>query len=173
MTYSPNTYCYAHPTRETGLRCKRCERYICTSCARPTPTGYMCRDCVRAHQKSFDTAEWFDFISGFIMAGLLSGVATILVTLIGGIGFLGWFLIFAGAPVAATIIAEGVRYATRRHRSRPLFITCAAGVVMGALPVMIVQILSMNIFGIIFQVIYLIVAVPLVYTRLSGIQFFR
>jgi len=44
---------------------------------------------------------------------------------------------------------------------------------VGALPVMIVQILTMNVFGIVFQVIYLIIAVPLVYTRLSGIQFFK
>jgi len=173
MTDLTINYCYVHPTRETSLRCKRCERYICTSCAVRTPTGYMCKDCVRSHQKSFDTAEWVDFILGFIAAGLLSGVATFLVTLIGGIGFFGWFLILVGAPVAATTIAESVRYATRRHRSRPLFITCAAGLVVGALPVMIIQILTMNVFGIVFQVIYLIVAVPLVYTRLSGIQFFR
>lgn len=173
MTESTINYCYAHPTREATLRCKRCERYMCVSCARLTPTGYMCKDCVRVHQKSFDTAEWYDFILGFITAGLLSGAATFLVTLIGGIGFLGWFLIFLGAPVAATTIAESVRYATRRHRSRPLFITCAVGMVVGALPVMIVQILTMNVFGIVFQVIYLIIAVPLVYTRLSGIQFFR
>jgi hypothetical protein len=173
MTDSTIYYCYAHPTRQTSLRCKRCERYMCASCAVRTPTGYMCKDCVRLHQKSFDTAEWFDFILGFITAGLLSGVATFLVTLIGGIGLFGWFLILVGAPVAATTIAESIRLATRRHRSRPLFITCAAGVVVGALPVMIIQILTMNIFGIVFQVIYLIVAVPLIYTRLSGIQFTR
>ena len=173
MTDSTINYCYAHPARQTSLRCKRCERYMCASCAVRTPTGYMCKDCVRLHQKSFDTAEWFDFILGFITAGLLSGVATFLVTLIGGIGFFGWFLILFGAPVAATTIAESIRYATRRHRSRPLFITCAAGVVVGALPVLIIQILTMNVFGIVFQVIYLIVAVPLVYTRLSGIQFTR
>jgi hypothetical protein len=173
MTEVTINYCYIHPTRQTNLRCKRCERFICASCAVRTPTGYMCKECVRLHQKSFDTAEWVDYVFGFIAAGILSGVATFLVTLIGGIGFLGWFLIFIGAPVAASTIAEGVRFATRRHRSRPLFITCAAGLVAGALPIMIVQILTMNVFGIIFQVIYLIIAVPLVYTRLSGIQFFR
>ena len=173
MTDTTITTCYLHPTRETSLRCKRCERYICSSCARRTPTGYMCKDCVRAHQKSFDTAEPLDFISGFSTAGILSGIAAFLVTLIGGIGFFGWFLILAGAPVAATTITEGIRYVTRRHRSRSLFITCAAGVMAGALPVMIFQILTMNIFGILFQVIYLIIAVPFVYARLSGIQFSR
>jgi hypothetical protein len=173
MTDSTVTYCYAHPTRETSLRCKRCERYMCASCSVRTPTGYVCRDCVKAHQKSFDTAEWYDYGLGFITAAILSGVAAFLVTLIGGIGFFGWFLIAAGAPIAGTAIAESVRFVTRRHRSRPLFITIATGVVAGALPIVLFQLLALNLFGILFQVIYLVIAVPLVYTRLSGIQLFR
>ena len=88
----------------------------------------------QAHQKAFDTSEWYDYVLGFVVAGFLSGVAAFLVTLIGGIGFFGWFLIAAGAPAAGTVIAEAVRFVTRRHRSRPLFITVAAGVVLGALP---------------------------------------
>jgi hypothetical protein len=173
MTDSTVTYCYAHPTRETSLRCKRCERYMCASCSVRTPTGYVCRDCVKAHQKTFDTAEWYDYALGFITAAILSGVAAFLVTLIGGIGFFGWFLIAAGAPIAGTAIAESVRFVTRRHRSRPLFITIAAGMVAGALPIFLFQLLALNLFGILFQVIYLVIAVPLVYTRLSGIQLFR
>jgi len=128
---------------------------------------------VRGQQRTFDTSEWYDYIFGFITAGILSGIAAFLVTLIGGIGFFGWFLIAAGSPTAAMAIAEGVRLVTRRHRSRPLFMTIAAGVVLGALPVILLQVLSFNLFGILFQVIYLIIAVPLVYTRLSGIQLFR
>ena len=170
---STTLYCYVHPTRETTLRCKRCEKPICAACAQRTPTGYMCKDCVRSHQKSFDTSEWYDYILGFVVAGILSAVAAFLITLISGIGFIGWILAFSAAPIAGTTIAEGVRAVTRRHRSRPLFLTIAAGVVLGALPVMIFQIFSMNIFGIIFQVIYLVIAVPLVFTRLSGIQLFR
>lgn len=167
------TYCYAHPTRETTLRCKRCERPMCASCSVRTPTGYVCKDCVKSHQKSFDTSEWYDYVTGFIAAGFLSAVAAFLVTLIGGIGFFGWFLIAAGAPVAAGAIAESVRFVTRRRRSRSLFITVAAGVVAGALPIILMQVLTMNLFGILFQVIYLVIAVPIVYTRLSGIQLFR
>jgi hypothetical protein len=166
-------YCYAHPDRETTLRCKRCDQPMCASCARRTPTGYVCKDCVRAHQKSFDTSEWYDYIFGFITASFLSGVAAFLISLLGSIGFIGWFLAISAAPIAGTTIAEAVRYATSRHRSRPLFLTVVAGVVLGALPVVLIQIFSMNIFGIIFQVVYLIIAVPLVYTRLSGIQLSR
>ena len=172
-TISTATYCYAHPGRETNLRCKRCERYICASCAKHTPTGYLCKDCVRAQQKSFDTSEWYDYIFGFLTAGFLSLVATFLVTLISSIGFIGWFLAFLAAPIAGNIIAEGARFVTRRHRSRSLFLTVVTGMVFGALPVMVFQILSLNIFGIIFQVIYLVIAVPIVYTRLSGIQLFK
>jgi hypothetical protein len=166
-------YCYVHPTRETSLRCNNCNRPICASCAVRTPTGYRCRECVRGHQKTFDTTEWYDYITGFIVAALLSAVAAFLVTLIGGIGFFGWFLIAAGAPTAAVAIAEGVRLVTNRRRSRPLFMTVAVGVVLGAIPVILFQVFAMNLFGILFQVIYLAIAVPVVYTRLSGIQLFR
>jgi len=173
MTESTTLYCYVHPNRETSLRCNNCNRPICASCAVRTPTGYRCKECVRERQKTFNTSEWYDYILGFIVAGALSAVATFLVSLIGGIGFFGWIIIFAGAPTAAVIIAEGVRLVTRRHRSRSLFITVAAGVVLGALPVILYQALTLNLFGILFQVIYLVIAVPLIYTRLSGIQLFR
>jgi len=173
MTESTTLYCYVHPNRETALRCNNCNRPICASCAVRTPTGYRCKECVRERQKTFDTSEWYDFILGFIVAGALSAVVAFLVTLIGGIGFFGWIIIFAGAPTAAVMIAEGVRLVTGRRRSRPLFITVAVGVVLGALPVILYQVFSLNLFGILFQVIYLVIAVPVVYTRLSGIQLFR
>ncbi len=174
MTETTETlYCHNHPTRETTLRCKRCERPICTSCAVGTPTGYMCKDCVRERKKTFDTSAWYDYVLGFIVAGFLSGVASFLVTMIGSIGFFGWFLIAAGAPTAGVIIAEGVRLVTRKRRSRSLFITIAVAVVLGALPIIVLEIFILDIFGIVFQVIYLVIATPVVYTRLSGIQLFR
>ena len=79
-------FCYVHPTRETALRCNNCERPICVSCAVRTPTGYRCKECVRNRQKTFDTAEWYDYALGFGVAAFLSGVGAFLVTLIGGIG---------------------------------------------------------------------------------------
>lgn len=173
MTESTSTFCYVHPTRETSLRCKRCDRYICTSCAVSTPTGYICKECMRERQKSFDTALWYDFISGFGIAAILSGVASFLVTLIGGIGFIGFFLVFLGSSAAGGIIAEAVRAATRRRRSRALFMTVAGGMIAGALPMLILQLLSGNIFGIIFQGIFLFISIPLAYARLSGIQLSR
>ena len=173
MMKTGTLYCYVHPNRETSLRCNNCERPICAQCAVRTPTGYRCRECVKGQQKVFNTSEWYDYILGFVVASVLSGVAAFLVTLIGGIGIFGWFIIAAGAPTAAVVIAEGVRLVTGRRRSRPLFITIAVAIVLGALPVILFQLMSLNIFGIVFQVIYLVIAVPTVYARLSGIQLFR
>src|SRR5262245_29812073 len=166
-------YCYNHPTRETSLRCNNCNRPICAACAVRTPTGYRCKECVRDRQRTFNTSEWYDFIVGFLVAAVLSGIAAFLVTLVGGIGFFGLLLLGAGVPMAGAVITEAVRTVTRKRRSRPLFITVAVAVVVGALPVLLVQLLSGNIFAILFQVIYLVIVVPTVYTRLSGIQLFR
>ena len=100
-TTTETLYCYVHPNRETALRCNNCNRPICAACAVRTPIGYRCRECVKGQQKAFDTSEWYDYITGFVVATLLSGVASFLVTFIGGIGFFGWFLIAAGAPSSA------------------------------------------------------------------------
>ena len=173
-TTTETLYCYVHPNRETALRCNNCNRPICAACAIRTPIGYRCRECVKGQQKAFDTSEWYDYLTGFIVAAVLSAIAAFLVTFIGRMGFFGWFLIAAGAPSAAVAIAEGVRLVTGKRRSRPLFLTVGAGVVIGALFVILVQLLIFgNLFGILFQIIYLVIAVPVVYSRLSGIQLFR
>jgi hypothetical protein len=128
---------------------------------------------VQGQQKIFTTAEWYDYIVGFFVAAVLSGIASFRVILIGGIGFFGWFIIAAGAPTAGALIAEAVRFVVRKRRARNLFLTVGAGVALGALPALLFQILFFDLFGVIFQVIYLFIAVPVVYTRLSGIQLFR
>jgi hypothetical protein len=82
MTTTIN-YCYNHPQKETSLRCNRCEQFICSKCAIHTPTGYRCKTCIRAHQKSFDTAQWYDYISASIVAGLLSYFGALIATRFG------------------------------------------------------------------------------------------
>ena len=174
MTVAPApTYCANHPAVETALRCNRCGKPICARCAVRTPTGYRCRECVRGQQKVFVTAEWVDYVLGFVTAGILGLVASLLASLVSGLSFIGWILIVVGAPSAGMVIAEGVRLVTRRHRSRALFITIAAAVVVSALPVIILNLLRLDIFTLLFQGIYLFIATPVVYTRLSGLRLTR
>lgn len=40
--------CYRHPDRETGIRCTRCERSICTDCMVNAAVGFHCPECAGA-----------------------------------------------------------------------------------------------------------------------------
>jgi hypothetical protein len=174
MSDSPVLYCTNHPTVETTLRCKTCDRPICPKCAVRTPTGYSCKDCVRQQQRIFHTARWYDYPLAFVVAAFLSFLAALLAALIGTLaGFLAWFVLLAAVPTAGVLIAEAVRLATRRHRARSLFLTAAAGVVVGALLAALPNLLLFNLLGIIFQGIYVFLATPLVYGRLAGIRLTR
>jgi len=167
------TYCANHPGVETTLRCNKCGKPICAKCAIRTPTGYRCKECVRGQLKIFDTAQWYDYALGFITAGILGFLASLLALFVSRLSFIGWILIIIGAPTAGMVIAEGVRLVIKKRRSRALFITIAAAMLLGALPVIIFNLISFNLFGLIFQGIFLFIATPVVYTRLSGIQLNR
>lgn len=180
------TTCYVHPGRETSLRCNRCERYICPSCAVRVPTGYTCGECVRQHQKKFENAAWHDYMIGFFTAAVLSAVAAFLVTLISRV-FFGLIVLFA-APAAGTIIARILLMVLRRRRSRTLFRTVSAGVIAGAIPILLSRVaqllfvisqFGMEAFSIwqlmpaIWIVVYLFIAVPVVHAQFSGIRLTR
>lgn len=173
MSENTTTYCANHPNVETSLRCNRCEKLICAKCAVKMPTGYRCRECVKNALKVFDTAEWYDYPFGFLAAAFLSIIASVLLNLLGFIGFYGWFIVFAAAPTAGVIISEAVRAAIRRHRSGPLYATIFAGLVFGALPMVIGNLVEFNASCLIIQGIYLVLVVPTVYSRLSGLQLFK
>jgi hypothetical protein len=167
-------YCYVHPDRETSLRCNRCERPICAQCAVRTPTGYRCRECVRDQQKIYNTAEWYDYLVGFGTSTVLSLMASILLLVISGfIGFFMWFVSFALAGAAGVFIANATQAVVRKRRSKQLFWLVAAGVVIGALPVVLFLLFSGSLFSIVWQGLYLFIATPTVYARISGFQFSR
>lgn len=167
-------YCYVHPDRETGLRCNRCERPICVQCAVRTPTGYRCKECVREQQKIFNTAEWYDYLIGFGTTAVLSLIASVILFVISGfIGFFMWFVSFAIAGAAGVFIANITQSALRKRRSKQLFWLVAAGVIAGAIPVILFLLFTGNFFSIIWQGIYLFTATPTVYARISGFQFSR
>ena len=167
-------YCYRHPNRATTLRCNNCERPICAEDAIRTPTGYRCPECVRDHLRKFDTAMWYDYLVGLGVSFVLSLIVSVLVMMVSAlVGFFMFFLAFGAAAAAGRVIGDVVLRAIKKRRSRPLFIACAVGVALGALVPAIAAILTGGLYSLIFLGIYAIVAVPTVYTRVSGIQLFR
>lgn len=172
MIEQPTTYqqfCYNHPNRETLLRCNRCERPICTECAVLTPTGYRCKECVRGQQKTFETARWSDYPVVIIIAVVLSAIGSYIGSM------LGFFTIFV-APVAGVVIAEAIRWATRKRRSRALFRTAAVFVALGGLWLPLMHLLGLlggsyfDIMGLVWSSVYVILSTSSAYYRLSGIQ---
>lgn len=175
------TVCYRHPAKETTLRCNRCGNPICAQCARRTPTGYRCPDCIREQKRVFDTAEPQDFVFGFLTALILSLIGGLLMRLVSGIGFFFIFFIVAIGTGAGALIADIVRRVVQKRRSRPLFITAAAGVALGGLLssgdrllyILLTGDLLGGIFGLLWPVIYIVLATTTTYMRLSGIQISR
>jgi len=127
--------CTFHPKRETNLRCNRCDRPICYKCAKQTPTGYRCPECIRNQQKVFITARWYDYITAVLVTGLFSFLGSLLAVP------LGFFTIFV-APVAGTITEFVVRKVISNRKSPLLFKIVGATALVGSLPMIVVQGLS-------------------------------
>jgi hypothetical protein len=122
-------FCALHPTRETELRCNKCERYMCSECAVPTPVGYRCRQCVRQIESVFFTATPADYAILFAVSGVLAGIA-------GGISAaLALPILFAlilGLPLGG-LISDLPPRLIRRRRGRYTGEALAAGVACGGL----------------------------------------
>jgi hypothetical protein len=167
----PANVCYVHPNREANLRCNRCERPICPSCAVLTPTGYRCKECIRGQQKIFDTSQSMDFPIAFVTAAFLSLIGSVIASLVAGLlGLWGLLLIGMAGPAVGAGISEAVRRAIRRHRSTSLFLTAAGGAAAGALPVILFNLVTGNLWGLLFAGAYIVLITPTVYYRLRGIQ---
>ena len=170
-TQPTTLYCANHPGRETSLRCNKCGKPICVQCAVLTPIGYRCKECVRGQQKVFETATWIDFPVAIIIAIILAYIGSVVAS------FLSFFTIFV-APIAGVIIAEAIRMATRRRRSKRLYWAATAGVILGSLPRILIPVLALLLGGaslgallpLVWQVLYVFLVVPSFYYRLSGIQ---
>ncbi len=167
-------FCYNHPNQETFLRCNRCERPICTKCAVLTPTGYRCKNCVSGQLKVFDTAQWWDYPLAVLVGAGLSFLGSLVAQL------LGWFVLFIG-PIVGVVIAEAIRWAVRRRRSRLLFRLATGAVILGALPLLLIQLVGVlfsssggfALFGLIWPAVYMFLVASTTYYRLSGISIGR
>ncbi len=120
-------YCANHPNRETSLRCNRCDKPICSSCAILTPVGYRCKECVRNQQTGFDTAKWMDYPIALVTTGVGIGIA---ITILNYLGFWGFLV----APVIGGGLAEVIYRLIGRRRSQSIPRVIIIGGTLGVLP---------------------------------------
>ncbi|MFZ6026892.1 MAG: hypothetical protein ACOYYS_04175 [Chloroflexota bacterium] len=161
MSDTPPLTCANHPGVATSLRCNRCNKPICVKCAGLTPTGYRCKECVRGQQKVFETAQNFDFPVAFIISAVLAFAGSLVLSYIG-------FLTFFVGPLIGGVAAELVRTAVRKRRSKPLFLTAAAGAAAGCAWVLLNAVLNFTLFGMFWAGLYSFLVVSTVYYRLHG-----
>ena len=160
-------YCYRHPNVETSLRCKKCDRYICTKCAKQTPVGYICPECLRAQENKFYSGNFSDYIIAAVIALPLSLVTAWAFTfLIGGLGWFAWLIAFFLSPIVAGFIAEAVRRAVKRRRSRYLAHTVAGSLILSVVLFALPMLFSLNIFGLIVPGILLVLGTGTIMARL-------
>ena len=161
------TLCYQHPSVETGLRCNQCGQHICAKCAIRTPVGYRCPACIRQQQDIFYTGSKLDYAIATAVALPLSLVAAaIFALLIGGLGFFAWWLSFAGAPVAGGFIAEAVRWAVRKRRTRYLARVVGGCMIVATAPFLVLLLVWGNLYGLVAPGILLFLGVGTILARL-------
>jgi len=130
--------CPVHPREVATLRCNRCGRPMCTKCAVRTPVGYRCRECVRQQQDKFFDAQALDYV--------IAGVASVVISFVGafvlarfGFGFFMIFIAFFVSSAVGGAIGAIVRTLTRKRRGRYTPLVVAAGVIVGALPSLLIN----------------------------------
>lgn len=148
----PVLYCANHPDVETLLRCNRCNKPICTQCAVQTPVGYRCRECVREQQNVYYTATRRDDLVALGVSFLLSAVATPIVGFFLAVtSWFSWIIAFLTGGAAGSILAQVIRQAVGRRRSRNMRWFALAGIILGLL---VGSVFAMAVFG--FNPLYVI-----------------
>lgn len=152
--------CANHPGRKTHLRCNKCGKPICSSCARPTPVGYRCPECIREQEDIFYAAGPLDHVIAAIIAfpsGLVLGFFA---------ARIGFFAIFLAA-IAGSVLGRIVFRAAGRRRGRWLPHIVSAGIITGGLLFLVMNILLGNLIGGLFMGIYIITASGAAYYQMK------
>ena len=127
-------YCANHPDTETLLRCNKCGKPICMKCARQTPVGYRCNECIHQQQNVYFNAGTSDnFIAlavGFVVSAIGAPLAGML---LGGFGFFGLIIAFIAGSGAGSLLAQIIRRSVGRRRGRQLPLFALLGIIGGVL----------------------------------------
>jgi hypothetical protein len=124
------TTCAVHPDRETGLRCIRCERYMCIDCAVQSPVGYICKECSRRHEDKFFDALTRDYVVTLLITFVLGAAAAFLMAQVRAGLFMIIIGVIAGAALAGLAINLNRRLNNKR-RGRWTAHAAVAGALLG------------------------------------------
>ena len=78
------TVCYRHPNKETGIRCQRCDRHVCSECRHQASVGVHCLECAKGAgtQKIYNTRN-LPGSQGLVTRGLVgANVAIFILTIV-------------------------------------------------------------------------------------------
>lgn len=120
--------CYRHPQRTTSLRCNNCGNPICIQCAKRTPVGYRCPQCVKELEDAYFSATPFHYALAFFVTLPLAAIAGYITQ------FVSYFVIFLAAG-AGSLIGRIVFRAIGRQRGRWLPHLVAATIFLGMIGV--------------------------------------
>jgi len=152
MDQEEAVYCRWHPDVETSLRCYQCGAPICPKCAQRTPVGYLCPDCRKGTKRRFEQSQPTDYIIAAVASVILGGLAGWFLPM------LGWYAIFL-SPLSGTLIAEAVWALVGRRYGSKLWWIVAGGIILGGLPQIFFSLLALNLFGLLWPVVHLSMAV--------------
>lgn len=101
---SASTTCYRHPDRTAGVRCQRCDRFICPSCMSSASVGFHCPECAQSGQQKVHTGSSLFGVRPIATQVLLGiNVAVFLLSISMGDSI-------SGRPDADGLLIEGAAY---------------------------------------------------------------
>lgn len=160
-------FCYRHPDVETSLRCNRCGKPICVRCAVRTPVGFRCPDCIREQENKYYSGTNVDYIIGAVVSFPLSLIAAGLVTtILGRFGFFMLIIAFFVIPIIVGFIAEAVRWAVQKRRSRYLRHVVVGSLIAGAVPFLLFGLFAGGIWGAILPGMFIFLGAATISARL-------
>ncbi|MGL4648250.1 MAG: hypothetical protein ACRC1H_02480, partial [Caldilineaceae bacterium] len=97
-----------------------------------TPVGYRCKECVREHQNVYFNAlpkdDWIALGIAFVVAAIATPIVAFF------LGVAGWFsyiIAFLAGGAAGSALAQIIRQAVQRRRSRNMRWFATAGILLG------------------------------------------
>ena len=152
--------CVNHPGRKTNLRCNKCGQPICSKCAKPTPVGYRCYQCIKEHEDIYYSATLVHYAIATAVSFPLSILAGWFAT------FLGFWVIFLAA-FAGSVIGRVTFWAVGRRRGRWLPHLVAGIIVLGAGLIALLLFLGQPSFRFIWTALYAIIAYGSAYYQMK------